>query len=215
MLTAISSYLFGDGTDECILETDVISESDDVVEDWIFVNHANSQGKQVAENADKKGNMAESWYVTPPSCFDRQSKRGKKYPPTSTLENLLIEHPSMSVYAPNAQADNNTDQAEGASPKKTAVRAVVNPKQADNRRLQHGKVFLNQPVNKRAPLQELGCNYENSVAFSFSRKGAKRSNNVHHRFLAGRYSKKESRRDGKHGGMVAQRGVGMVAQRGK
>ncbi len=47
MLTAISSYLFGEGeaTDESTIVADAISESDDVIEDWIFVDHANLTGK--------------------------------------------------------------------------------------------------------------------------------------------------------------------------
>ncbi len=150
--------------------------------------------------------MAESWLVTPPPCFNRQSRRGKKYPPASTLENLLIEHPSMSVYAPKQSTDNEVDDSQGASPEKTAVRVAANSKQAEARRTQHGKVFLNQPAKKRLPLKEIGCNYEKSLAFSFTRKGSKRSNQVQNRQLSGKYAKKESRREGKHGGMVTKRG---------
>lgn len=40
-------------------------------------------------------NMEESWFVTPPPCFTSQ---GPVHMETSPLENLLIEHPSMSVY---------------------------------------------------------------------------------------------------------------------
>ncbi|XP_068997188.1 tumor protein p53-inducible nuclear protein 1 [Embiotoca jacksoni] len=44
------------------------------------------------------GSLEESWFVTPPPCFT-----GRGCQPilleTSPLENLLIEHPSMSVYA--------------------------------------------------------------------------------------------------------------------
>uniref|UniRef100_A0A8C4DNM1 Tumor protein p53 inducible nuclear protein 1 n=1 Tax=Dicentrarchus labrax TaxID=13489 RepID=A0A8C4DNM1_DICLA len=44
------------------------------------------------------GSLEESWFVTPPPCF---TGRGSKpvLLETSPLENLLIEHPSMSVYA--------------------------------------------------------------------------------------------------------------------
>ncbi|KAG5890999.1 hypothetical protein JTB14_022579 [Gonioctena quinquepunctata] len=40
-------------------------------------------------------NMEESWFVTPPPCF---TSAGPIHMETSPLENLLIEHPSMSVY---------------------------------------------------------------------------------------------------------------------
>lgn len=39
--------------------------------------------------------MEESWFVTPPPCF---TSTGPINMETSPLENLLIEHPSMSVY---------------------------------------------------------------------------------------------------------------------
>ncbi|XP_013780102.1 tumor protein p53-inducible nuclear protein 1-like [Limulus polyphemus] len=39
--------------------------------------------------------MDGSWYITPPPCF---TARGLVRVETSPLENLLIEHPSMSVY---------------------------------------------------------------------------------------------------------------------
>ncbi|KAJ8971244.1 hypothetical protein NQ314_000806 [Rhamnusium bicolor] len=40
-------------------------------------------------------NMEDSWFVTPPPCF---TSAGPIHMETSPLENLLIEHPSMSVY---------------------------------------------------------------------------------------------------------------------
>lgn len=39
--------------------------------------------------------LEESWYVTPPACF---TQVGPVIVETSPMENLLIEHPSMSVY---------------------------------------------------------------------------------------------------------------------
>ncbi|XP_018422730.1 PREDICTED: tumor protein p53-inducible nuclear protein 1 [Nanorana parkeri] len=52
--------------------------------------------------------MEESWFVTPPPCFTAGELTTNEVE-TSPLENLLIEHPSMSVYAvhnlSNKQAD--------------------------------------------------------------------------------------------------------------
>ncbi|XP_055066897.2 tumor protein p53-inducible nuclear protein 1 [Misgurnus anguillicaudatus] len=42
--------------------------------------------------------MEESWFITPPPCF-MAGGRAPVLLETSPLENLLIEHPSMSVYA--------------------------------------------------------------------------------------------------------------------
>ncbi|XP_071445730.1 uncharacterized protein TP53INP [Hetaerina americana] len=39
--------------------------------------------------------LEESWFLTPPPCF---TSTGPVHMETSSLENLLIEHPSMSVY---------------------------------------------------------------------------------------------------------------------
>lgn len=42
--------------------------------------------------------LEESWFITPPPCFTARGATALKVE-TSPLENLLIEHPSMSVYA--------------------------------------------------------------------------------------------------------------------
>ncbi|XP_063307297.1 tumor protein p53-inducible nuclear protein 1 [Pelobates fuscus] len=42
--------------------------------------------------------MEESWFVTPPPCFTARELTTTEVE-TSPMENLLIEHPSMSVYA--------------------------------------------------------------------------------------------------------------------
>uniref|UniRef100_A0A3Q4AI41 Uncharacterized protein n=1 Tax=Mola mola TaxID=94237 RepID=A0A3Q4AI41_MOLML len=43
------------------------------------------------------GSLEESWFVTPPPCFTGRGSQPVLLE-TSPLENLLIEHPSMSVY---------------------------------------------------------------------------------------------------------------------
>lgn len=45
-------------------------------------------------------NIEESWFLTPPPCF---TSAGPVNMETSPLENLLIEHPSMSVYQHSSQ----------------------------------------------------------------------------------------------------------------
>lgn len=45
--------------------------------------------------------VEESWFITPPPCF---TSAGPVNMETSPLENLLIEHPSMSVYQHSSQA---------------------------------------------------------------------------------------------------------------
>nr|XP_057909935.1 tumor protein p53-inducible nuclear protein 1 [Doryrhamphus excisus] len=52
--------------------------------------------------------MEESWFVTPPPCFTGRSSQPVLVE-TSPLENLLIEHPSMSVYAHHSPPRINLD----------------------------------------------------------------------------------------------------------
>ncbi|XP_036446292.1 tumor protein p53-inducible nuclear protein 1 [Colossoma macropomum] len=47
---------------------------------------------------DEACDLEESWFITPPPCFTAGG-RAPVLLETSPLENLLIEHPSMSVYA--------------------------------------------------------------------------------------------------------------------
>ncbi|XP_059475372.1 tumor protein p53-inducible nuclear protein 2 [Neocloeon triangulifer] len=71
--------------------------------DWLLVEAAQLQrGALLASMAvaprsrsHSVSALEESWFVTPPPCFNSQ---GPVELETSPLENLLIEHPSMSVY---------------------------------------------------------------------------------------------------------------------
>ncbi|XP_008412097.1 mucin-1 isoform X1 [Poecilia reticulata] len=51
-----------------------------------------------SRSGSERGCMDESWFVTPPPCFTAEGATAE----TSPMEDLLIEHPSMSVYvSPN------------------------------------------------------------------------------------------------------------------
>lgn len=47
-----------------------------------------------SRSGQERGCMDESWFVTPPPCFTAEGATAE----TSPMEDLLIEHPSMSVY---------------------------------------------------------------------------------------------------------------------
>lgn len=47
-----------------------------------------------SRRGQERGCMDESWFVTPPPCFTAEGAAAEAGP----LEDLLIEHPSMSVY---------------------------------------------------------------------------------------------------------------------
>lgn len=55
------------------------------------------------------GSLEESWFVTPPPCFTGRGSQPVLLE-TSPLENLLIEHPSMSVYAHHSPPRLTLDQ---------------------------------------------------------------------------------------------------------
>lgn len=105
MLSSLANYLLGgniasgasqdsrDGASGEPLESFPIMARLSQVEvegdDWILIDRA-------VEGATA---LEESWYVTPPACFTRA---GPVNVETSPLEDLLIEHPSMSVYRATA-----------------------------------------------------------------------------------------------------------------
>ncbi|XP_068120315.1 tumor protein p53-inducible nuclear protein 2 [Hyperolius riggenbachi] len=69
--------------------------------------------------------MDESWFVTPPPCFTAEAP-GQSAVGSSPLEDLLIEHPSMSVYITSGSIVVGTDTSEvtvtrDRSPSKTRV----------------------------------------------------------------------------------------------
>ncbi|XP_026674495.1 tumor protein p53-inducible nuclear protein 2 [Ceratina calcarata] len=99
MLSSLANYLLGgnisgaqdsregsnNGTPESLPVLARLSQVEVEGEDWILIDRA-------VEGATA---LEESWYVTPPACFTRA---GPVNVETSPFEDLLIEHPSMSVY---------------------------------------------------------------------------------------------------------------------
>ncbi|EFN85339.1 uncharacterized protein LOC105182444 [Harpegnathos saltator] len=96
MLGSLVNYLFGgnfSGTEDSLEGDPLTSRSimrrfrqmEVEGDDWILINRA----------AEGTSALEESWYVTPPACF---TQVGPVIVETSPMENLLIEHPSMSVY---------------------------------------------------------------------------------------------------------------------
>lgn len=103
MLNSFANYLFGgdvfgtqdsrqDSNNESLELFPVMPRLSQVEvdgDDWILIDRA-------VEGATA---LEESWYVTPPACFTRAAPANVE---TSPLEDLLIEHPSMSVYRATA-----------------------------------------------------------------------------------------------------------------
>lgn len=108
MLSGISDYLFGSGSDEPT-EVNTTMETTDADDDWVLVDVTNGQsssprhihpaarGQGSAVSVPANHRIEESWMVTPPPCFTAGGNSPHQLA-TSPMEDLLIEHPSMSVY---------------------------------------------------------------------------------------------------------------------
>ncbi|XP_038070023.1 tumor protein p53-inducible nuclear protein 2-like [Patiria miniata] len=85
-------------------------------DDWVLVDVTNSP-KRAKESHPSHGTpplgipippqLEESWLVTPPPCFTAGGRSPQELA-TSPMENLLIEHPSMSVYGPRNGGNHTT-----------------------------------------------------------------------------------------------------------
>ncbi|XP_068985262.1 tumor protein p53-inducible nuclear protein 2 isoform X3 [Bombus flavifrons] len=117
MLSSLANYLLGgnisgaqDSRQESNNETPEshpvmarLSQVEIEGDDWILIDRADNPASSTtffdSILVDGTSALEESWYVTPPACFTRA---GPVNVETSPLEDLLIEHPSMSVYRATA-----------------------------------------------------------------------------------------------------------------
>lgn len=69
--------------------------------------------------------LEESWFVTPPPCFTA-SGHTHEHLATSPMEDLLIEHPSMSVYVGKGKnQENRTPRRKAQRPKQVRNNQVT------------------------------------------------------------------------------------------
>ena len=90
--------------------------------------------------------MDESWYVTPPACF---TQAGPVHVETSPMENLLIEHPSMSVY-----------RSAGQPPSLKPLKHKL-PHRSNNNKNNNNKQVVASSKPQRPPLQRRQDNESN------------------------------------------------------
>ncbi|XP_042691422.1 tumor protein p53-inducible nuclear protein 2 isoform X1 [Centrocercus urophasianus] len=111
--------------------------------------------------------MDESWFVTPPPCFTAEEP-GPDGVGSSPMEDLLIEHPSMSVYVTSTlelDAEGPQDDAAGEVPEprlerhaphrsaSLSVKAAVLEKISQARRVQRAKQLAEKPWLSQKALQ--------------------------------------------------------------
>ncbi|XP_074645189.1 tumor protein p53-inducible nuclear protein 1-like isoform X1 [Tubulanus polymorphus] len=157
MLSGIANWVFGaseDGTENAVNE---INLKTTVVDDeWTLVDKENciDCNDTSPTHSVHSNNSEDSWLVTPPACFTA----GQQKLETSSMENLLIEHPSMSVYHTRGRpgsagleesSSTSSNDADEAGPSR---RAVVTAPHHRPRALAHSAAgLLTQQLNK--PMQ--------------------------------------------------------------
>ena len=120
----------------------------------------------------------ESWLVTPPPCFTAGPRSPLSALETSSMENLLIEHPSMSVYASRGrQNSEGVDSTHSDSDEETSN--VVVPAVAAR-----GHTIRQPPRRPHAVAERAGLTTSQKVALqqyktrSMTRSSLKRQNLV-------------------------------------
>ena len=125
--------------------------------------------------------MEESWLVTPPACFTAGTSKME----TSSMENLLIEHPSMSVYhhrgrqsSTGLDSDNSESSNDGESGGVTRSQAGLARHQPSHRpRALVGRAGLNQVKTAVRSMQQ---SQQRNLYKSLSHNNLRRANLTQH-----------------------------------
>lgn len=216
MLATLSSYIWGE--EEPTAQEDTASppgvpKDEQIVEnDWIFVkpkdyfySHPETPTKRRRQTridgdddsvtSSDSATSQESWLVEPPSCFNGKRKLEST---NASMENLLIEHPSMSIYQGSNLASGESSTCE--EPRSSAVAT----RSSNCHRAVAGR--LQEELEYRQPLKELAAKVNHETKRT-TRSSLKRKNQVaaspHQRHPR---TKQMGRIAGKHTGMVGKRG---------
>lgn len=200
MWTAISSYIWGEADEQIVPGCSVVdTQSDD---DWILVDVRESEladNESAVSKLKAQVQLEESWYVTPPPCFEASglSPEGLE---SSPMEDLLIEHPSMSVYGPGVrrQSPSVSSASRSSSAPTSAERTQV--ERREPRRTVQFQAQLELIEKRRQtepPLQG---------SIRANGKNLKKQNMVHFQNNSrSKRNKKRNRMVGKHAGMQGKR----------
>lgn len=200
MLSALTSYIWGtEEENETEAKPVQIDDQVELENEWIFirpketvdlkrrhVNFSDDSASTASESSTGCG-MEESWLVTPPQCFNGRRRRNKNAK-ASPMENLLIEHPSMSIYQDKEETVEETDEQN----QEMELRF---------RETHHAVAGRLQELEKRQPLKDINSKSSKNS----SPKNLKRKNMVYVRNHSTRKNKQYGRMNGKHSGMVGKR----------
>lgn len=182
----------------------------------MIVNFRLTAKMDAVGNKQEQGNSAvqrfaealeESWYITPPSCFNASQTHSSTLE-TSPLENLLIEHPSMSVYgATEAWLEALEDSASSTDAVEQTPENLPNQfGQTMEPRSSHRRVLrvvdkielLKRRVQKNV-LEQTKKNLRNN-------KIERQNKTQKHKPRSRRKQKQIDRKEGKHSGVYSNRG---------
>lgn len=143
--------------------------------------------------------LEESWYVTPPPCFEA-SGLSPEVLEASPMEDLLIEHPSMSVYGPGVRRDSSSVSSASRS-----CSTPGNEGEQVERREPRRTVQFQEQLDLIEKRRQTEPPLQNSVRSN--RKNLKKQNMVHFQNNSrSKRNKKRNRMLGKHVGLHGNRG---------
>lgn len=143
--------------------------------------------------------LEESWYVTPPPCFEGSGLFPEGLE-ASPMEDLLIEHPSMSVYGPGVRRHSTSVSSSSRSSSTPRIEGEQVERREPRRTVQFQAQL--EVIEKRRqtepPLQG---------SVRANRKNLKKQNMVHFQNNSrSKRNKKRNRMLGKHVGLHGKRG---------
>ena len=151
-------------------------------------------------NLRAQAHLEESWYVTPPPCFEASGLSPETLE-TNPMEDLLIEHPSMSVYGPGLRGQSpssSSSRSRCSSP--TASEENVLDRREPRRTVQFQAQLELIEKRRQTEAPPVGSIRPN-------KKNMKKQNMVYYQHSSrSKRNKKRNRMLGKHVGMHGKRG---------
>ncbi|XP_001623518.2 tumor protein p53-inducible nuclear protein 2 [Nematostella vectensis] len=202
MFSSLTSYIWGQTDDQVVPDCPVDVEDNRTEEGWIMVdlgsvvNPKDVKKHEKAENA-VPDSVEESWYVTPPSCFESRDNFSGVLE-SNPMEDLLIEHPSMSVYGPRRSAD-----ASAGSSSRSASQAAEENQELEKKPPRR-TVQFQEKLELIAQKRKVEAPQHGTIRPN--KKNIKKQNLVQFQHSRTRRTKKRDRMVGKHIGVHGKRG---------
>lgn len=147
---------------------DTLEDLESESSDWIFVQPKNEKETQkrrrharfdgssddasTASESAESVNSQESFCVEPPSCFRNKKAHLQQLQDIGSLENLLIEHPSMSIYQSHACESSDGEKENYSTETRCDGAVVASGPSTTNRRSGTGR-HADRKV--RTPLRDI------------------------------------------------------------